>query len=160
MHFHVFPALHISHPSSPLTLFLDLTFEFIVAVAAIVFSILDLGPILMFACPLALAVASWLVVAVVVVGGVVVVVVALALAVCLPLVVGVVFVCSVPIIVCTPLRLATLEVALVLCLRLDMMTLSMMVLPLLPVCLMVRCADCLLVWWSSPMTFLMVLLTL
>ena len=110
MHFHVFPALHISHPSSPLTLFLGLMFEFAVVVVAIVLSILDLGPILMFVCPLALDVASWLVVAVVVVGGVVVV--ALALAVCLPLVVGVVFGRSVPIIVCTPLRLATLEVAL------------------------------------------------
>ncbi len=115
MHFHVFPALCISHSSYPFTLFLDLTFEFIVIVAAIVPSILDLGPILMFACPLALVVAFWLVVAVVVVGGVVVVALAL---VCLPLVVGVVFVCPVPIIVCTPLRLATLEVALrlVLCL--------------------------------------------
>ncbi len=116
MHFHVFPALCISLSSYPLTLFLDLTFEFIVIVAAIVPSILGLGPILMFACPLALVVAFWLVVAVVVVGGVVVVV-ALAL-VCLPLVVGVVFVCSVPIIVCTPLRLATLEVALLLVLYL------------------------------------------
>ena len=113
MHFHVFPALHISHPSSPLTLFLGLMFEFVVVVVAIVPSILDLGPILMFACPLALDVATWLVVAVVVVGGFVAVV-ALALAVRLPHVVVVVVVRFVPLIVCIPLRLATLEVALML----------------------------------------------
>ncbi len=59
-----------------------------------------------------LVVACWLVAVVVVVGGFVVVV-ALALA-CLPLVVGVVFICSVPVILRTPLRLATLKVALLL----------------------------------------------
>ena len=112
MHFHVFPALHISHPSSPLTLFLGLMFEFVVVVVAIVPSILDLGPILMFVCPLALDVATWLVVAVVVVGGFVVVVVALALDVRLSHVVVVVVVRFMSFIVCIPLRLATLEVAL------------------------------------------------
>ena len=113
MHFHVFPSIYISHPSSPLTLFLDLMFEFVVVVVVIVPSILDLGPILMFVCPLALDVASWLVVAVVVVGGLVPVVV-LALAVRLPHAMGVVVVRFVPCIVCYPLRLATLEVALML----------------------------------------------
>ena len=126
MHFHVFPVLRISHSSYPLTLFLDLTFEFFVVVAAIVLSILDLGPILMFACPLALLVASWLVVAVVVVGGVVVVVV-LALDVRLPLVV------VVGIVRFLPFRLATLEVALrlVLCLCPIMLVMFALVPPVL-----------------------------
>ena len=141
MHFHVFPALHISHPSSPLTLFLDLTFEFVSAVVAIVLSILDLGPILMFVCPLALVVATWLVAAVVVVGGSVAVV-ALALVFRLPHVVVVVVVRFMPFIVCIPLRLATLEVALrlVLCLCPIMLALRAMPPPDLRVCQPVICA--------------------
>ncbi len=67
----VFPALFISLLSCPLTLFLVLTFVFASAVVAIVLTISDSGPILMFVCPLALALALWTVAALVVVGGLV-----------------------------------------------------------------------------------------